>query len=737
MIDRILARPLLVVLAALAVTVALGAAASRIGFDNTPEQWLPSDVQGMDELAVFRERFGDDSLILAFTRDAHIDRREWRWEFARLADDLREVDGVASVQAPERAVTPDEPPLDNGSTAGLLASPLEPHLIGPDGHHVALAVFLERGLAPAERSALVTEIEAVLDEADPRVGPLDLAGADVITHDLDAGTARSLGGLAPVVLVAMCWIFWWATRSARAVGAMLLAAVAAGACALGLMALADRSLNLVIVVMPAILAVITAAYATHVVTRYLALPPRPDAADTAARRAGWAQAMRETWRPTLLSAVTTAAGFAALGTSEIPPIRDMGLFTAAGVLVAFVLTFTLVPALLVMSRRVVPLPHAARLWTPARAAGATAWLQRHRVAILVAAAALTAAGAWGVTRLQVESHILSFFPADHRVPRNYHEIEDTLVGLTPFELILEGPRERVLSGETLGALDALLQQAFAEEPLLLQTLSPFASEKPQAVPAAVRASFLDATLPPSRQLLPEAARRYLWMDPGGERLALRVTLTSKTGSSNEVDALIHRLRDRLEGRFPPEVHSKITGGPTLLIRGQVLLLDTQIRSFALAFAIVGLVIAVAFRSLTVLLISFLPNILPIVLTLGAMGLLQIPLNTATVTVAGIALGLIVDDTIHFLHRYNDARTRGESPTEAVRDTLYTIGRPVVVTSLAVAVGFGAFALSPFPPTRYFGGLIAWTSVAAVVCDLVVLPGVLLVGRSQREVPARA
>jgi len=722
-IDRILTRPGLVLALAALVTLGLGYAATRIGFDNTPEQWLPSGGTGLEELERFRERFGEDSLILAFTRQARLQDDGWRADFAALAERLRALDGMGSVLVPGDALPP-----GGEAPAAAFPNPLEPYLVGPDGQHVALALFLEDGLTPQERSRFVTEIESVLAEAEPRLGDLDVAGADVITHDLDAGTARSLGGLAPAVLLLMVAIFAYATHSARAVGAMMVAAVLSAVWAVGVMALAGRTLNLVIVVMPAILAVLTAAHATHLLSRFLAIHARPeDGADPAARRRWWHQAIADTWRPCLLSAVTTAAGFAALGTSEIPPIRDMGIFTAIGVFFSCGLTFTVIPALLVRSRRVVPHPVESRRWTPARSQAATAFLRRHAAAVLVVALALTALGAFGVSRLQLESHILSFFPAEHRVPTNYRELEDTLVGLTPFELIVQGPRGQVLSAETLGALESFLDDALSEEPLLLQAMSPFVGAHAPDVPPAVRASYLDATLPASPALLPDAARKYVWLDDAGDTLALRTTLTSQTSSSNACDALVRRLRARLDGAFPDSVEAVITGGPTLLIRGQVLLLDTQIRSFALAFGVVTLVIALAFRSGAILGISLLPNLLPVVLTLGLMGLLAIPLNTATVTVAGIALGLIVDDTIHFLHRYADARRHGAPRPRAVADSLYLAGRPILVTSLAVAAGFGAFALSPFPPTLYFGLLIAWTSVSAVVCDLVVLPALLVVG----------
>ena len=341
------------------------------------------------------------------------------------------------------------------------------------------------------------------------------------------------------------------------------------------------------------------------------------------------------------------------------------------------------------------------------------------------ATGLSAVCAVGLGRLELESHILRFFPPEHRIPTHYEDIEAKLLGLTPFELEIEGERDRVLSAETLEAMDRYLEEALRDEPLLRQALSPLVVES-GAAPAGVRAAQLEATLPLDTEDLPESLRRFVWISD--ERLALRTTLAASTASSNQCDALIQRLRQRLDGAFPPGVDARITGAATLLIHGQVLLLDTQLRSFAFALAAVTLVIAVVFRSASLVLVSLIPNLMPVAVTLGLMGLFGVPLNTATVTVAGIALGLIVDDTIHFLHGYWESRRAGRRASVAVAETLFTVGRPVLVTSLAVAAGFGAFAFSPFRPTLFFGLLIAWSSLAAVVCDLVVLPALLQLRR---------
>jgi predicted RND superfamily exporter protein len=718
-IGWVLERPGRVLLAALTLTVVLGFAASHIRFDNTPDTWLPTVGEDLADYERFRERFGDDSLIVAFGAAAKPGEPAWRQALGELGGTLRGIPGVRAVDVPFQ------------ETGGAPPTPLAQRLERGDGRPFGLAMFPEEGLDAAERSRLVARIEEALEAAPGVLGELRLAGADVITHDLDVGSQRSLGGLAPLVFALMCAVFFQATRSARAVGAMLAAVIAGCVWTLGLVGAAGRTLNLIVAVMPAIIAVVTCAQATHLLSRFQSLETWDgDASDRAQRVAWWRQAIEACWRPCLLSAVTTAAGFAALAVSEIPPVRDLGLFTAAGVLFSFVLTFSVVPALLVASPRVQPRARPARWWTPERAGALAARLRRHAPAITAAGLAAVLLCAAGIGRLTLESHILEFFPPDHRIPVNYRAVEESLLALTPVELVLEGEREALLDPATVDAFDAWIAQVRAAEPLLEQVLSPLGDEASTA-PAAVRAAGLRAAIPADGQPLPQALERYVAVE--GERVVLRTTLAARTSSSNACNALVQRLRAALDGAFPEALDAHITGGATLLIHGQVLLLDTQVRSFAVAFALITGVIALVFRSGPLLAISLLPNLMPIVLTLGLMGLLGVPLDTATVTVAGIALGLIVDDTIHFLHEYGHARRRGAGAGEAVSRTLFIVGRPVLVTSVAVAVGFGAFAFSEFRPTLYFGLLIAWTSLAAVVCDLLVLPALLQL----RGLPGRA
>ncbi|WOO39298.1 efflux RND transporter permease subunit [Rubellicoccus peritrichatus] len=719
MIALLLKRPLLILSCIALATIALGWAASRLQVDNTPEAWLPANLSKLDDYYQFKDRFGDDSLIVVFTDQALIEEEAWRANFEKFSEALLDLSGIASIEAPDF-----DPEIGQPS----IRSPLAPYLFNKENNYAAIVLFPEDSLDVAQRSQLINELQDTLIPWEAQIGTLKIAGADVITHDLDLGSQQSLGGLSPLVFTLMCGILLVATRSWRAVIVGLLIVSVVSIMSLGIFALADRTLNLVVVTMPAILAVVTVAQFMHLFSRFQSIETNNSKTelDKSMRHGWWRQAIAATWKPCMLSAVTTAAGFAALGFSEIPPVYNLGTFTAIGVILSFLLTFSLGPILLSLSSKVCPRPQTQRWWTNTRVNSISTWLQQHATAILLVAIVGTIVCGLGLRKLTVESNILTFFPPDHRVPLNYHEFEDNLLGLSTFELILEGDRDQVFSEQTLTALELFLEQSIQEEPLLQQGLSPLLRPSPDDhgdLQLIMPATILAHSIPENPADLPEELNASLWVQDN--QVVLRTTLAAQTDSSNACHDLAERLRERIATAFPAGISATLTGSATLLIEGQVLLLDTQIRSFGIAFLIVTLVIIAAFRSVRLVTISLLPNLLPVVMTLGLMGLLAIPLNTATVTVAGIALGLIVDDTIHFLHQYREGRKLGKSALLAIRQTLFHVGRPIIITSLAVAIGFGAFAFTPFRPTLYFGLLIAVTAITAVICDLIVLPALLL------------
>lgn len=699
MVSRVaLARPRATLGAALLVTAALGAAALGARTDNSLPVWLPRGDPELVAYEAFRARFGEDGFLLAAAR---VDPTGDRAALDALASDLAALPGVARVERGLR----DDPAgrrLTGAALVGLLIVPR------PD-------------LPVAARAALVDAVAARVGQAP---WPVHLAGPEVINHAMDAGSRGSFAALFPVVVAVTGLVLWGALGAWRVAVAVLALALVACVWTVGALTLAGRSLNMVVVIVPALLVVLGTAYSLHLVS--------------AVRGDDWGRAADETFAPCLLTAVTTAAGLLSLCTSGLAPVRDLGAFGALGVLVAFGLTFTALPALF----RLLParLPGAAEvLFTstggatgdlPRRWAGAVA---RRAPLILAASAALLAFAALGVGRLRVESHVLRFFAPDHPLRAATAAIEEGLTGLTPLEVWVEGPARDVLSAPVIAAARGLLDDARGE-PDVLGVVSPLdhdprlAGLSPLAAARALRLALEEGALDAP------ALGSHLRRD--GERLAVRVTLACRTTESEGSLALSERLRARLGERFAgAPVEARLTGSMPLLVRVQAALVRTQVASFGSALLVVAALLLAVYRAPLLVGAALLPNVAPVVLTLGAMGWAGVPLDVATVTVASIALGLVVDDTIHILHRVVEARRAAAPPLEAVAHALRAVGRPVLCTWLALAAGFAAFIAAPFRPTRDFGLLVAATSVTAVLGDLVLLPALLLV-RDRTRATAR-
>ena len=152
---------------------------------------------------------------------------------------------------------------------------------------------------------------------------------------------------------------------------------------------------------------------------------------------------------------------------------------------------------------------------------------------------------------------------------------------------------------------------------------------------------------------------------------------------------------------------------------------SQVTSIAITTCVVFCLIALLFRSLRYALISFLPNVLPVALTLALMGLLEIRLDMATVMVAAISLGVAVDDTIHFLYKFRAALAESGDPEQAVRETITSTGRAIFSTSLIVTLGFSALAFASIKTVSLFGLLLCATMLSALVAEFLVTPALIL------------
>ena len=206
-----------------------------------------------------------------------------------------------------------------------------------------------------------------------------------------------------------------------------------------------------------------------------------------------------------------------------------------------------------------------------------------------------------------------------------------------------------------------------------------------------------------------------------------------TNADTATQSLIAEIRKILDRRLSNFLLQKkrpdytITGVVSLLVKMQDELLATQIRSFSLTFVVISLIFLLLLKTFPLALVAMVPNIFPIIVNLGLMGFFHIPLNVATIMIASIAIGIAVDDSLHFLIRYKDSYRKTGDSYGSVINTLRQVGRPVVFTTVVNTIGFGILVFAAFVPMKHFGELMVLTLLSALLADLLLLPALLLRG----------
>lgn len=559
---------------------------------------------------------------------------------------------------------------------------------------------------------------------------------DVIRHDLV--TFVPLTGLLTALILLVIF------GSARGVLLPSVTVALAVIAALGAMMATGGKLNIINSSMPTLLLVIAVADGVHILSRYLeeaavAQTPREAASRTMAHMTG----------ACALTSITSAVGFASLLTAQLPIIRSFGIYSGLGILLAYLVTMLLVPPVLSL----MPLPRgreqersrseqslSARLarWTTDHAV-MLVW--EHRRACGVAMLVGLVVCLVGVSRVEQNSHLLAELADDHPASEANRVIEAHLGGVLSGAVMVYGEPGDMARPEVLGALDQI--GAFAEawrwedgRPLVSQAISlaPIVKE--------AHADFLGD--PTARTIPTTRAGVVALLDqvPAERRAELTsadYAVTHLTFRMYDVgSAAWSALREGLEAEIARELaplgtfRVVFTGSSTLGQDAMGFMTRDLVTSLFLAVVIIMVLMTVLFRSLWLGVLSMVPNLLPLLVTLATVGYLGIDMRVSTAVVFSVSLGIAVDDTIHLLVRFREELRRTPSDYEgALRRAMHHSGRAILFTTAILCVGFGVLSASEFTAVRELGLLGAVTLFSAVVGDLLVLPWVLLTVRPKQ------
>ncbi|RZK62946.1 MAG: hypothetical protein EOO59_01175, partial [Hymenobacter sp.] len=435
-----------------------------------------------------------------------------------------------------------------------------------------------------------------------------------------------------------------------------------------------------------------------------------------------------------LSALTTSIGFFTLMTSTIRPIHNFGLFTGIAVLLAFVLSFTLLPAMLVLLHKPAlrePRKHGHD-WDGVlgRLFGG---VLRQRRGIYVVAGLVLAASVGLSTRVRINSSLLDDLSKNDPVRQDFAFFDTHFAGVRPFELELKPVGNRTIYDP------AVLREIEQVEGYLGRTYGLQFQASPVTLVKSMRKALHGGELTEYRlptdsaELKPLVAKLKLFRKkPEFRALALpdgsagRLTGRMADVGSIRADALNRDLRRYLRTQLDTTVlRTRLTGSSNLIDKNNENLTLNMIQGMAIDVLMVTLIVLALFRSWRMTLVVLVPNLLPILVVAGVMGLAGVNMKVSTSIIFTIAFGIAVDDTIHFISKLR--LTMGHEPDlfQAVRRTYLLAGRAVVVTSLILVGGFCTLLFSSFDGTFYVGLLIGLTLIFGVVAELTLLPLLIL------------
>lgn len=611
---------------------------------------------------------------------------------------------------------------------------------------VAILVTLSASGSADPRASL----QAIRDKAAAcGIPPVDLhLGGEIVTSSaLDAEVVKATWNWIdplqrpPVFLLSGLFGALLAVRVLRSVRLGIMVLICAYATALvgtALVPFFGRTMNMVLIVMPTLLIVLALSAAIHLANYW-----KHAAASRMARPIR--QAIRMGWLPCLLAAVTTGIGLMSLSISSLQPIRDFGIFASIGTLVSLALVLIGLPAMLVVWPVESPgksdVNHSGWHWLGQ-------FLFRHSGKAASISLLLFVTASCGLYWFRTEVKVARYFPEGSQLAADYSFLEQNLGGIVPVEIVVAFNEEY---SESIGFLDRMelirsVQTRLREHPEISGAFS-LADFQPVAESLANDAGFLTRTrytvrarTVESRVKQSEAAEASTFLvasnlagfadwAPGAPldevwRIRAQAYVTSDidygelTADLNDIVATV--LKDM------PGIDYKVTGTVPVFFRAQQALLQSLIRSFCLAFAVIALAMIVLLRSIRAGIPSMLPNLMPIGMVFGIMSWCGQILDIGTMLTASVALGISVDGMLHLLTWFRKAIVEGQSRRDAVTFALQHCGPAMTQTSAVVGLSLLVLYPAELLLISRFGWVMATLIAAALIAEVVFLP-VLLIG----------
>jgi predicted RND superfamily exporter protein len=527
----------------------------------------------------------------------------------------------------------------------------------------------------------------------------------------------------PLITLVMMILLWLLLRSSVGVIVPLVTVIISVACTVATITALGYSLNIITALVPPLLMILTLSYSMYIVSDFrMAMRTR---------HMGEAEVAEVLYRaslPVLLAGLTTAVGFMSLYVNELSAIREFGLFSVIGVIYATLISLTFTPSLLVILKRWSPT--LAKPGFPLKDTAFDAIIKRvarfdaeHRVAIYIVSGAVFVISIGGMTQLRVGTEHITNFRPDTEIRQAFEHTNEKLNGINPFSIIVQSNYP-----------DAFKEPANLKE---LEKLEAWLESQPEIGGVTslvdyikfINRAFNDND--PAFEQIPQTKKMvgqllFFTESDDTERLidrSHRITnmiVRARVIDSDDTSALVKRVNERLQ-QLPEHMTARATGNPVLMNQAIEDIMWGQVESIFIALVIVYAILVSLFLSFRIGLVAIIPNLLPVVVYFGVLGMVGISLNPSTSLIAPMIIGVAIDDTIHYFARFNSFAKQYPDPKESTIKTLGVVGRPVTYTSLALSVGFLVLTTSDLRMQMQVGAMASFALIVAWLSDFFLTP----------------
>lgn len=599
----------------------------------------------------------------------------------------------------------------------------------------------------SQRHAQLEEIRSIAYDYTSS-GHIYVTGVPAVADDMHQFVKKDIIVFSIVIILAIIVCLKLFFERKRWIFPSLLCCTYSILCMIGILGMFKWPVTVISSNFISLLLIMTMSLSIHLIVRYRELVRKnPDASS--------AELVAETvcskLVPCLYTTLTTIAGFISLIICDIKPVKDFGMMMAMGLIISFFVSFLLFPALITFYHKETDIRQHPVGRSVTRFC--EKFTEHHPRIIIVSTIVIIMLTGWGIAKLEVENSFINYFPKDTEIHRSMNFIDSNLGGTTPLDIIIRLPEnesdankpKKVAAEDSFfdefdefeGAAESEEYWFTPDKMTIVRKAHKYLETIPEIGHILSLATLLkitddlnnDKPLEPFElalinKELPDDAHSIL-IDPYVDiehnefRLSMRIFDSRNNLKRNE---LLNTIQAGLpEAVNLPAENISVTGVMVLYNNMLQSLFSSQILTISVVFLILTAMFMILFRSMKIALIAMLPNLLSALSVLGILGLAGIPLDMMTITITAVSIGIAVDDTIHYIHRFSEEIEKDNDYLQAMRRCHLSVGSAMYFTSITIVAGFSLMAFSNFIPTMLFGLLTSAAMILALTAALTLLP----------------